>query len=572
MGCWVLLNDSTEQYEVADLCAALHKAVRAVRFYPPGHPLATGALAALADNFGHQLSGPGLLELEVTERGFVHDDALMDEREDLRDSIPFLLFRDGVRTLVFSPGLTTDEIHALVSVFAQAPDLDRADRDITTVLWDQDLVHVECRVVDPLLDREAGTTTLERLRASLRDGWDTVLGERAAWSQVPATALSEAAERAVAPDGSLADLLEADARIGDLVGAEERARLSAEMAAEPDVFDELVVVLTEVLASAKREDDLAAAAKALSDVLCSYMDWGELTSLLSSIERLDQMQQQVPQRADTFIAILDGLTDPERVARLIGKLDGPLMTRRSEAEGILLRLRERVCGTLLDLLVEVDGRAARRCLLNVLAADGGVPAALIVPRLADSRWYVVRNMVLLLGVIGDPSAIMFLEKTLDHDDERVRSETVRSLSHVGGPRAAYLITSALNDPSSLVRTVAARTLTSLSGPDAVVHLLRQVGTRDFGSRSETERDAVFESLGRLGDDRAVPALDALWATRSLFRNRTLSVRLQALRTLKNIGTPKARESLARAVGSGDETIRRQAKHCLLETEHRTANE
>ena len=553
----VSLTESTDQDVIVDLCAALHKAVRAVRFYPPGHPLATGALATLDRHFADRLSCPAPLQLEVTERGFVYQDTVMDEQDDLRDSIPFLLFRDGVRGLLFTPGLTADEIHAFVDVLAQAPDLDRAEQDITTVLWERDLDHLECQVVDPLLDHESGDATYERLRAHLHAGRNAMLDSRPRWSTLPDAVVG------------MADLLGTDARMGQLVGPEGHAQLDAEIAAEPHVFAELVMVLTEVLASTRHETDLAAATKALAGVLCSYMEQGELAALKLSMGRLELMQRLVPQRADVFAGALDPLTDPDRIARLIQKIDGPLMARRVEAETILLRLRDRLCPTLLDLLVQVDGRAARKCLLNVLAADGGVPTTLIVPRLADSRWYVVRNMVFLLGTIGDPSAIIFLEKTLDHGDERVRSETVRALSCVGGPRAAYLITSALNDPSSLVRTVAARTLTSLSGPDAVAHLLRQLGARDFAARSETERDAVFESLGRLGDDRAVPALDSLWASRSLFRNRTLSVRLKALQTLGSIGTPAARRSLARAVRSGDDAIRQQAKRCLLDAEHRS---
>ena len=341
---------------------------------------------------------------------------------------------------------------------------------------------------------------------------------------------------------------------------------------EPELSEDPFGVLTEVLASTTRDSDVETAVKALSDVLCSYMERGELATLKTCIERLAQMRREVPQRAQALAATLEPLTDPERVARLIQKIDGPLMAQRTDAEQILFGLRERLCPALLDLLVQVEGRAARKCLLNVLAAEGGVPAALIVPRLADSRWYAVRNMVFLLGAIADPSAVMFLEKTLDHDDERVRAESVRSLSQVGGARSAYLITSALNDPSSLVRTVAARTLTSPGGPDAVAHLLRQVTARDFTSRSETERNAILESLGRLGDDRAVAALDSLWANRSLFRNRTLSTRLKALHTLGRIGTPTARRSLARAVREGDDAVRQQAKRSLLEAERRTAGE
>jgi hypothetical protein len=91
-----------------------------------------------------------------------------------------------------------------------------------------------------------------------------------------------------------------------------------------------------------------------------------------------------------------------------------------------------------------------------------------------------------------------------------------------------------------------------------------VSARDFTSRPHSEAVSFLDALGRQADDRAVPALEAIWRSRGLFRGRPLALRLQALIALGLIGSQVAQQSLSLAATSAEAPISEQARRALSE--------
>lgn len=80
---------------------------------------------------------------------------------------------------------------------------------------------------------------------------------------------------------------------------------------------------------------------------------------------------------------------------------------------------------LLEALANSDNRMTRRRLLDRLAQSPHDLSALIGARLADPRWHVLRNMLLLLERTGRVPPGFTAAPWLVHDDWRVRYEAVR---------------------------------------------------------------------------------------------------------------------------------------------------
>ena len=79
---------------------------------------------------------------------------------------------------------------------------------------------------------------------------------------------------------------------------------------------------------------------------------------------------------------------------------------------------------LCHLLSESDQRRTRRLLAEAVAQMCRDNPERLAPWLADRRWYVVRNMVHILGWIGGPAIVPLLQATLRHPEPRVRQEIV----------------------------------------------------------------------------------------------------------------------------------------------------
>jgi hypothetical protein len=91
-------------------------------------------------------------------------------------------------------------------------------------------------------------------------------------------------------------------------------------------------------------------------------------------------------------------------------------------------------GTLLDTLASSRSRVTRRKLIERLAATSLDVVPLVVARLEDDRWFVQRNMLLLLGRMGRVPEGFPLARWTAHHDARLRSEALRLQMSLPGQR------------------------------------------------------------------------------------------------------------------------------------------
>lgn len=280
------------------------------------------------------------------------------------------------------------------------------------------------------------------------------------------------------------------------------------------------------------------------------------------VARLHEMHGRLPDQASLIDDILADLAHVDLLRRIVLGLDRAGRERQEEVEAFLPCLAPHSYPALLDLLAEAQGGRARKCLLNTLTADRRLPVRLLGKRLSDPRWFVVRNMVVLLRTTGEPCPPELLLPASRHSDERVRCEVVRTLSGLPEPQAAVMLRSALSDSSPAVRTAAARAVGRRADTEALPDLLDCVRSPGFMSRDQGEVTNFLDALAGVADDRAVPTLLSLARDR-LLHPLPLKVRRAALRGLAAVGTPAAAAGLQKARRSRNRTMREEAERILL---------
>ncbi len=163
---------------------------------------------------------------------------------------------------------------------------------------------------------------------------------------------------------------------------------------------------------------------------------------------------------------------------------------------------------LLDVLARTENRRMRFRLLDLLATLGPVVARDATALLSDPRWYVVRNMLLLLRRVGDARSAPSVRRCVDHPDLRVRLEAIHALFTFDQDVPRELLRKALQD------------------------------------RDPRQAEAAMELAGKYGIAQAVePIVESLRAWDPLGRRR--AVRLKAIRALAAIGDPRALAGLGR---------------------------
>lgn len=214
-----------------------------------------------------------------------------------------------------------------------------------------------------------------------------------------------------------------------------------------------------------------------------------------------------------------------------------------------------------EALADTGDRAARRTYIQAMVALGDDARPEVETMLEDSRWFVVRNGVRILGEIGTEDDIEHLTSPLAHADPRVRRETVRSLAKIGGEDAVMLLQGMVDDADPDVRAAVATALGAL-GEDRAVKLLLQRLEKEEAENTQVQ---ILRALGGLGDPGAVPAIEKR-AVAGFFNRPPRPVRIAAYRALASIGTPHAMELLREAVEDRDEEVRNAVRSALSDRE------
>ena len=197
--------------------------------------------------------------------------------------------------------------------------------------------------------------------------------------------------------------------------------------------------------------------------------------------------------ADSIAALLEGMRrgpsdDLGPACELLGVLGG----------GAIRHL-------LLTLAVE-DDRGARHRLLELLAALGPVVARDAAALLTDSRWYVVRNMLVLLRRVGDPGSLPHVRRATAHPDLRVRLEAIRNLFTFEAAASRDLLRAAIHDPDPRLAGEAIELAGAHGIAEAVEPLLALLVPWDPFGRRRALRLKAIRALGELADGKALAAL------------------------------------------------------------------
>ncbi|OEU62663.1 MAG: hypothetical protein BA870_04985 [Desulfuromonadales bacterium C00003094] len=236
-------------------------------------------------------------------------------------------------------------------------------------------------------------------------------------------------------------------------------------------------------------------------------------------------------------------------------------------------LQDKAAVVLVDRLVKEDNSQVRKLLSEALVKLGNCAAPALVDRLADNRWYIVRNAIAILGKIKNRKTVIHIRPYLDHRDYRVRREAVRALSLVGGPVAFKSLQALIDGRDRELCPLAIVALGAMQNEAAVDPLLRLLGSFDPMLKNFDLKKRAIKALGAIGAPQAAPALiKVLKRKRFWKRNLYNKLRSCAIQALGNIATENSLAALEVASKDSSPLIAHIAREALDKISARTKNE
>lgn len=264
------------------------------------------------------------------------------------------------------------------------------------------------------------------------------------------------------------------------------------------------------------EDSSGSPVEPLEDLLAEALERGQRQLALRIVQRV-AAGASVPQQAAWAEELRRKSGGRRHVSLMAAGLREDVSGSEIDAVAEYLRLAgQEAVQAFLALLGEEAARRVRLRMCRVLARFGPPVIPALIPGLRDERWFLARNILYILGQIGDRSALEHVVGALDHAHPSVRMEAVRAAGLIAGPAAAPLLARRLTDPDPNVCRTVIRWLGTLKNGETVAALRDLVAAP---GRSDSDLDVKQEALQALvsiGTPSALEVVEALAHRRARF--------------------------------------------------------
>ena len=204
--------------------------------------------------------------------------------------------------------------------------------------------------------------------------------------------------------------------------------------------------------------------------------------------RLFTLMSNAPERSRAASAMWRQLASPEQLRAALREVPVDFAL----VDQLVPRLRLAAADPLLDALEASPLRAVRRKLLDLIVQLGPEAVTVIEARLPDERWFVVRNMLMLIADLGGQNVELGTTYAR-HTDARVRREAVRILAGIPST-SERAICLALDDGDERVFRVGLQAASERCPLSAVAILQRRLSEGTLDAELSSHAIAVMASV------------------------------------------------------------------------------
>lgn len=496
----------------------LAKGIKSVGFYPPGHPALIQAVWKIVSTLEEIPLPETGLEIGVTKNALLFGDEPLPAASKAVADLNRELYHRRASKLIFLPGQKPAEIVAFLSILNRDAQDIQDEGGLERVLLRAKVSRIWANRVD-----YEGLTEMLKTEAQKGDVEDEDLAIKAA-------DLDFGLEETPPEELSLDALLK---------------RIEAETDAA--AYRDHVISLAKALFNEPPDRRIEYASRAMS-------------IFLIHLERPPGNSAEIANLARTGIK---ELASDALVSYYIGRLQERGLRSRAEAESMLVAFGDRAVMPLLSALAEEGDLLVRKSIVDAVTRIGRPALPFLLENLNDSRWYVVRNMITILGALELPDLAPHIAAALSHPDLRVKKEAIKALSKIPHPSAVSALGELCFFPEETVALTATAALSSKKEPEAVMSLYRRAVRKNLFYPHYRLAHEAIDSLRAIGTDEAIDALEGILRSRAVWETGSFrAMKSHALRSISRMAGERPKAILRKALDAPEDYLRVEAERAL----------
>ncbi|MBI5419572.1 MAG: HEAT repeat domain-containing protein [Deltaproteobacteria bacterium] len=506
---------------VSKAVTELAKGMKSVSFYPPGHPSLIQTISKIIANFEEiPLPAEGLT-IDVTKNALLCGQMPIPTLNKAVADLNRELYLRRASKIIFLPDLKADEMITFLGVLNRDIQEIQDEGGLERVLLREKVSRIWANRVDYQGLTEMLKKEEEAEEALLEEGADAVLKEET---------LSFVLDQLPVEELTIEDLL-------SLIEKETDAT----------AYREHVIALSRALYGERMDRKIEYASKALM-IFAHHIERPPLENAeIANLARLG----------------IKEMASDELVSHYIHLLQDKRGRGRREVETVLVAFEDRAVRPLLKTLAEEEDLLVRKSIVEIIVKIGRPAVPALLENLNDARWFMVRNMVTILGSLGLPDLAPQVATVLTHPDLRVKKEAIKALSKLPHPSAVTALGELCFFPEETVALTATAAMSSKKEPEAVLTLYRRVVQKKLFFPSYRLAHEAIDSLRAIGTDEAVTALEEILGTTAVWETQKFrAMKSHALRSISKIRRPRAMGVLEKALKAPEKYLRMEAERLL----------
>jgi HEAT repeat protein len=303
---------------------------------------------------------------------------------------------------------------------------------------------------------------------------------------------------------------------------------------DPSSMDlHLSTIVLEIFSSGVTAEKGESLKENLLDSCRYFLGTGDFGALHELHGRMLEYGQRTAARISPMEDVLSLFSQPEFMEEI---LDGTHIWGKEkypEIQKLILTLGTPYIDPLLDHLAAEENLSIRYFFIDCLVKMGDAARDPILSRLYDPRWYFVRNLVLILRKLGNPSLPPSLRRLLRHPHAKVREEVLKMLLEFKDPDADRMLLADLAAKDKAVRlnaVILAENSKSRPIADRLVDILKKGDL--LGSEMDLKK-RIVQTLAKVGNPEILSDLQAILDSSSLIQRTTWrQLKLEIIRSLE----------------------------------------
>jgi len=533
----------------------LSKGIRATQLYLPNNPVYQRAVDNIRAAFRQIWQATDDLVFDVGETELRWEDNVVYSQDQRNESIAWTLFKDGVRSLTFRPGVEETEIVRFLGVLQQARNLQAdAPDDLLTLLWAQDFQFVAYTFRELASENAVPIEKGETIPSTPPSQIHHRVQEEAPPKREGLVSIDDFDTTLYFLEDNEIDYLKKDV---DREYSQDLRRNVLSM-----LFD-----LLELQTYGTVRAELISIVENFIPYLLGAGDFRSVAYILRETRAILQRAREIiPEHRKTLEGLPGRLSQRDALSQLLQSLDEAAMhPTEEELAELFQELAPEALPTLMGWIAKLHNERVRDLVQAAAARLAQANAGEVLKALGSEDSAAQLEMVKLAGRLKLPGAPDGMEPLLASGDRALKLAVVEALTAIASPSALRLLERAIDDGDRDVRIAAVRFLASRGYRNAAARVEAIVGGSKLRNADLTEKMAFFEAYGALVGAKGIAALDKLLVAKGLLGKREdPETRACAAMALGKIRTPEARAVLERASQDKEPLVRNAVTRALRE--------